>query len=636
MTRKIDKPNTEADLDLQKILDDKVAFIMKAGAGSGKTTSLVKALDYIRKIYGSKLIHNNQKVVCITYTDIATNEVLEEVGKDSLFHVSTIHSFLWDLIKPFTKELKIWLNQEIQKKITDLEKHNQKPGTRAPTIQKNKTKIIRYQEKLIVLSSIKKFTYQSNSDLGKGILGHTEVIKAGPALLSTKPLLRTILANKYPFFFVDESQDTSKEFVEALIEVHNDHSNFCLGFFGDQMQNIYMTGIGELPNIPNGKIIEKPENFRSSINVLNTVNEIRLKGDGLKQTPGRFTTDLGSSTFFILPQNSERTQNLEYIQAWLSKDIQDPKWDSTNSNYNVRKLVIVHRMAANRLGFGELYGALNDEAPESIKTGFSEGDHWTVKPFLRVILPIINAFENKEDFKVLDILRQYSPILNNNVVDKSPITSTDLKSLKQALSDLSTMLKSGKTIKEILKHCHDNSILDLDKRLIPLVYEKIEAKVFDAELSDLLSELEPEDLDKQNQTIAMYMNCVASQLQNYQRYIEGNTPFSTQQGVKGAEFERVLVILDDDEGKNQKLYSYEKMLGIKSPTDTDNENINNGKDNSISRTRRLLYVSCSRATKDLAIVLFVNNVEDSKAIIEKLNLVSIDRIKTRLDIKPSP
>lgn len=635
MTRRIDKPNTDADLDLQKILDNKETFIMKAGAGSGKTTSLVKALDYIRKLYGNKLILNNQKVVCITYTDIATNEILEDVGRDSLFHVSTIHSFLWELIKPFTKELKIWLNQEIQKKITELEEHNQKSGTRATTIQKNNTKIIRYQEQIIVLDNIKKFTYQSNSDLGKGILGHAEVLKAGPSLLSTKPLLRTILANKYPFFFVDESQDTTKEFVDALIEVHNDHPDFCLGFFGDQMQNIYMTGIGELPNILSGKIIEKPENFRSSINVLNTVNAIRLKGDGLKQIPGREPTELGSSTFFILPQNSERTQNLEYVQAWLSEDTQDQKWDSTNPNYNVRKLVIVHRMAANRLGFGELYDALNDNAPVSIKTGFSEGDHWTVKPFLKIILPIINAFENKEDFRVLDILRQHSPKLNDNIVDKSPITSTDLKKLKQATNDLGAMLKSGKTIKEILKFSHDNFILDLDKRLIASVYEETEAKVFDADLSDLLSGLEPEDLDKQNQTLAIYMTCVASQLQDYQKYIEGNTPFSTQQGVKGAEFERVLVILDDDEGKNQTSYSYEKMLGIKALSDRDNENISDGKDNSISRTRRLFYVSCSRATKDLAIVLFVNNVEASKGLIQELNLVSTDRIKTLLDIKPS-
>jgi len=55
-----------------------------------------------------------------------------------------------------------------------------------------------------------------------------------------------------------------------------------------------------------------------------------------------------------------------------------------------------------------------------------------------------------------------------------------------------------------------------------------------------------------------------------------------QQGIKGAEFERVLVILDDSEGANNQ-FSYEKYFGIKPPSDTDRENKAAGTDTVIDR-----------------------------------------------------
>ncbi len=415
MTVRIDKPDTNADKKLHIVLDDRQPFIMKAGAGSGKTTSLVKGLDYIRRIKGSDLIQHKQRIACITYTEIATKEIFEDVGHDDLFHVSTIHSFLWEQIKPFTKEIRAWLIESLEEKITNLREHNQKPRTRDTTREKNNRKIDLYHEQVGNLDNIDKFFYQSSSDLKKGILGHSEVIKIGPALLSTKPVLRKIIARKYPFFFVDESQDTIPEFIAALIQVREDHKEFCLGFFGDQMQNIYMSGVGEIPNIPNATVIDKPENFRSPEKVLHTVNVIRKNGDGLLQISGWDFSYTGSSTIFILPQDEYRTQNLQKVQTWLSENLNDLGWHPAQTEYNVKQLVIVHRIAANRLGFSNLYIALNDGAPNSFKTRLSEGEHWTINPFLKVILPLIKAIEHKNNFEIIEILRKRSPLLNTKI-----------------------------------------------------------------------------------------------------------------------------------------------------------------------------------------------------------------------------
>jgi hypothetical protein len=50
MTRRIGQPDTQADLDLRACLDERPqrSFVMVAGAGSGKTTSLIQRLRLMK------------------------------------------------------------------------------------------------------------------------------------------------------------------------------------------------------------------------------------------------------------------------------------------------------------------------------------------------------------------------------------------------------------------------------------------------------------------------------------------------------------------------------------------------------------------------------------------------------------
>ncbi|WP_418066779.1 UvrD-helicase domain-containing protein [Sphingomonas endolithica] len=102
MTSRIGSPDTQADIDVRACLDRKSprSFVMVAGAGSGKTTSLIKALAHLGETRGADLRRAGQKIACITYTEVAVAEVSGDVGVSPLFHVSTIHSFLWSVIPP--------------------------------------------------------------------------------------------------------------------------------------------------------------------------------------------------------------------------------------------------------------------------------------------------------------------------------------------------------------------------------------------------------------------------------------------------------------------------------------------------------------------------------------------------------
>ena len=88
----------------------------------------------------------------------------------------------------------------------------------------------------------------------------------------------------------------------------------------------------------------------------------------------------------------------------------------------------------------------------------------------------------------------------------------------------------------------------------------------------------------------------------------GEGAFDTHQGVKGREFKRVLVVMDDEEAGGF-LFSYEKLFEVKSPTKNDIDKLAKGEETGVDRTRRLFYVTCTRAEDSLALVAYSNNPE---------------------------
>jgi DNA helicase-2/ATP-dependent DNA helicase PcrA len=57
-------------------------------------------------------------------------------------------------------------------------------------------------------------------------------------------------------------------------------------------------------------------------------------------------------------------------------------------------------------------------------------------------------------------------------------------------------------------------------------------------------------------------------------------------------------------------------------SERDGQNIAGGKESVLDRTRQLFYVCCSRAVKDLAVVLFAPDVAAARKAIIQANLFS--------------
>ena len=607
MTSRIGSPDTPADIEVRACLDCKVprSFVMVAGAGSGKTTSLIKALDHLARTRGPALRRAGQQIACITYTEVAVGEISEDVGVSPLFHISTIHSFLWSVIRPFQSDIATWVGIRIEEKIAERREHYDRPRTQARTKARLEIEIAELEGELAAIGAVEKFIYGTGSSYAEGILGHDDVLKLTPYCVGTHPLLRRVVASRFPFIFVDESQDTNPEVIEALRAIAAEQPRLCVGFFGDPMQKIYMSGTGAVSLGAGWAEISKPENFRCPTSVLGVVNAIRAVGDGLVQTCGRRTKVgdveqpvVGTANLFVLPADDQRSARLAAVRTWLARETDDALWLSDVPEGDVRLLVLVHRMAATRLGFPNLYSALNDRAPMSLSEGIADGSAWPLRPVAQHILPLVMAAREDDRFTVMSILRSESPKLEPERLRGLPAAPI-LTGLQQALDALVEMLADGSqaTVRQLMRHVRDTQLLRLDDRFGPhLVDEPVD------------------DGSSGFANVQAFFACQIGELWAYRRYFTEESPFATHHGVKGAQFERVLVVVDDEEAAFHQ-YSYGKYFGYAPLSDNDQAKIDAGEETVLDRTRRLFYVCCSRATKDLAIVLFVPDVAAASAAI---------------------
>ncbi len=75
---------------------------------------------------------------------------------------------------------------------------------------------------------------------------------------------------------------------------------------------------------------------------------------------------------------------------------------------------------------------------------------------------------------------------------------------------------------------------------------------------------------------------------------------------------RVVVVIDDAEAEGFTTFSYDKLFGLKEKSDTDLRNERDGKETTIDRTRRLFYVTCSRAEDGLAIIYYTDDIQKAE------------------------
>jgi DNA helicase-2/ATP-dependent DNA helicase PcrA len=597
------------DDQIKRFLDLKrpVSFFLFAGAGSGKTRSLINALNFLRESSGPHLRLYGKRIGVITYTNAACDEIKRRIRFDPLFEVSTIHSFVWSLISGHHLDIKRWLRTKLETRIAELheEQHRGRPGTKAAL--EREASIKSKQRRLSNLDWVKHFTYNPVGDnRGRDSLNHSEVIEIGADFLTDKPVMQRILIDRFPILLIDESQDTNKLLMEAFLKLQAKYKDqFCLGLVGDVMQRIYADGKVDLGRELPADWVKpaKKLNHRCPRRIIKLINKIRSEADDHLQVP-RSDSEEGFVRLFVLPGGTLDKPKAELLVAEkMALLTGDELW---RSEAHVKHLMLEHHMVAKRMGFLEMFAPLY--AVDSLQTGLREGALPGLRFFSQLILPLVKANKRGDAFAVAAIVRKDSPLLNSATLKAAGTDQQrQLQNAHDAVKKLMDLFSGTLSPRflDVLQWASRTRLFEIPDCFHPIT-EQVGSEtpqVFDEEEDDPI-------LKAWNE----FLLAPFAQIEPYDEYVSGRAPFETHQGVKGLEFERVMVIMDDTEARGF-MFSYEKLFGAKDKSKTDLEHKLAGTDSSIDRTRRLFYVTCSRAMKSLALVAYSGSPERVKGYV---------------------
>jgi len=580
---------TKADAEIRHCLDSDRSFAVVAGAGSGKTTSLITALDYIRRLKGAVLRRDGKQVACITYTNRAVEVISGRLGWDDLFKVSTLHGFLWEEIKRFTPNIRSALQDTIIPQYIS-KKQEQDNGGNSQRALSARAKVVELTESLKELNSVERFTYNDSqfSDYAEGKIGHDDVISISALMISENELLQKIIGQKYPYIFVDEAQDTFPDIVVALNKLCGNEGLPIVGYFGDPMQQIYEKRAGDFSGPEGSAYITKDENFRCAPQVIDLLNAFR---DDVKQYPAGKNVDIvGSVELWLVQAEEPEGPRNRYVDEQLDRNARRfesllEQWGWKDRD-DVKRLFLVRQMIARRLGFPEFQKLFTGQyASTRAQDRYESGDHPLLRPFIKAIWPLVRSYRAKDMRSVIDLLREFSPAFDPD----GPNSGHSLEYMRELASNMVGSLSDlwdASTLKEILGFCRDVNICSLSEQV----------------MDDLAREPMPNNFDKNIHSSEKgywladeFFKMSTAEIKSFCDFITDNTPYSTQHGVKGEEYADVVAVFDDIEaGWNQ--YSFSKTL----TPDTSGD----ATDGQLDKSRKLAYVCFSRAEVNLRIILF--------------------------------
>ena len=588
--------NADNNIDLQLkecVSNEKIkSFFLFAGAGSGKTYSLVKLLENIQNVWGNKLMREHRQVAVITYTNAATDEIMRRIDYNPLFHVSTIHSFVWYSIKTYQKDIKARYLKRLQANIYELQaKIDATKNKETKTYKANQEKINHLIERKEAKEKIDKFIYNPNGDnLKANSLNHSDVIEIGTQMLQENLLLQQIITQQYPFMLIDESQDTRSGLVDAFFTIQKNFPNdFTLGLIGDVKQRIYMDGKADIKNLIPADW-EKPEkvmNYRCSKRIIQLANKISSVLDGSEQQ-ARDDAPEGYVHLFLVNSHNVLDKNAKEldVRAKMSAITGDEQWNS-----DVKVLTLEHSMAAVRLDFKDFY-ELFARLPK-YQMSFLQGDMAEMSFFANMVFPLMTMLKENDGIGVLNLLKKKSPLLEA-VPDRD--YPEMLAKIRNVLDELRSSNLEEMKVSEIIEFVQRNMLFAIPDHLTLALNSKEE---------------EVDKDDKESLAWVRALQLPLRQFKAYDDYVHERTPYATHQGVKGLEFPRVLVLIDEEAAKGN-MFSYEKLFNVTPLSQTDIKNKEMGKENSIDRTSRLFYVTCTRAKESLAILMYTSNTERAK------------------------
>lgn len=377
-------------------------FLVNAPAGSGKTT-------WIRKNVRKYLLQNpNDNVLCITYT----NRAAEELGKDvdsNRVYFGTIHSFINDFIGSFFShesilELywEVYKNQIVERIENVLQNGNWAESN------------MRYIEKYggltpeIVRSNITMISYNQApfNSLYRGALGHDDLISFTRLAVERFPVIKKKISDKYQVVFIDEYQDTATDVLQIFYSSMIGKKS-KLYLLGDKMQQIYRNYNGEFETYFNifNKSINLSVNYRTTPKIVSILNKI-YNDECYKQTA----------------YEKNKDENMDFLpEVRIVTDIEKNVSELMEQYKDSLILYLSNKSRFYNIGVGELYDAYSGMEKYSFGKKYNAVDVLTKEEirendallsFLFTVNIIVDYFTKEFYGEVFRIIRKAGTYFN--------------------------------------------------------------------------------------------------------------------------------------------------------------------------------------------------------------------------------
>ena len=659
----INPENKQLELDIQQkindCLDNFESFCFDAGAGAGKTYALQKSIEHILKMEGENLKLRNQKILCITYTNAAKDEILSRLGKNSAILVSTIHEFLWEFISIQQELLTIEHRNKIIDELDTIDhKINENSlsnsvnlvdfqnminddkfmkifyNTPSSPAKDFKEKIIGYNKNFkSYLSNVNKFSslvkdinkkykleislkkiedkeskkiiynpVQNRDKLENYVISHDTLLLYCKNIITNKDILKRLFSDRYPYILIDEYQDTDEKVVaiiDSIREYSNSRKKLAVGFFGDSLQNIYGSGVGILPNKHEYKIIEKKFNRRSSKQIVELIEKIRNDNFGQQSIYNDF--DNGSYNFYVAGDEFNLDTFLQENQLIN----------------NTACLLMKNDDISKARGFDEILSVLkkfprfSGNNWDNVNSEFLQKNLQHMGWFLREILIFIDFIQ-----KSTDCNSTVKEVLQFIATSKSSLT---FAVMKQFIDNLREINPSILTIDECLSRIVNIQEKISGKEILRKIFsiddtaDNILLNIKNRAYDYFYYSQDSEESERETAVVDEFFNLDISQFIKWYNYIFDNLKnegigYYTLHGSKGLEFENVVVVLQDKFAKKE---NYCKYFFEKYNTSIDS-------DPQFQEVRNLLYVAFSRAKKNLYVIYKNNTPENLLANIKDI------------------
>lgn len=645
--------------DILQCIHEKKSWVFDAGAGAGKTYTLVQTLKLVIKQKGQNLKIHNQKILCITYTNIAANEIKERLGSTTLIDVSTIHDCVWGIISPHQKQLvsihrkkmldelstikrlfetENWAKKYqcllelekdlLQKMIDDKKdyyyKHKQDNASsfrkafsnineRFPDLLTNVNdfkkvmnylfKMQRYEKTITKIDEedikfIKvKYDVRFNADrLEKMRISHDTLLEYTKKIIDINDILKQMICDQYPFVLVDEYQDTSPLVIESLNMISE---------YAKKIDHTFLVGYyGDVKqNIYEEGVGTNLRHIHKGLERIEKVFNRRCSPQIISIANKIRNDGLNQESIYEDFPNSNiifhhiKIDRQEVINAYIER------WNINERN-KLHCFELTNEQVAEQSGFSDIYNFFK------YSKWYSSGKHYE---FLRD--HILSLDENKLGivqkilFRILDFkykLQQHCTMLME-IFQEAEMKDINISTLRNLTMKLQNIV--GKNLREYIINIFDaygKGDTKYDKCVEYIVAEEInsyeELKQF---VLDHLyyftddEEVSAEDIQKNEKEVDDFFGINMKIFDLWYNFIIDNTAgkviYHTYHGTKGREFDNVIIFMNSKFGRKNNYFG--NLLKVLTDKNEQQE-----KGTDIETARNLLYVAITRATKNLCIV----------------------------------